>query len=173
MVDKARKNNRQRGRAAYFNGRSRDSHGKPENDPSIEHWTYGYDTAAAKNNYAVMPLRCIDTSQQAVIKTARMAKIIELCTYQPYNSRELATALEVTEACLRGYILQHLEDGALVKWRSSVSVSKGRPNTYYAIHEDQFDGFEDAPVRPVRKTWSGVVPPMFAPMAYLFGRASA
>lgn len=167
-----KKNMRARGRRAYMHGISRDGHNLPKGSRNLENWLYGYDLAAKKNNYAVMPLRGKDPHQQTVIKTGRVKIILELCKKQPYNSRELADLLEVTESCLRGYVVRLTRSGDLVKWRSPMSLSKGRPNTYYAIRMEQFEGFEDAPVRPVVQTWKDTPPPMYEPMALLFGRAA-
>lgn len=115
--------------------------------------------------------RAARKAKDDAFRAERIDKIIDLITESPKSWDDLAAHFGVHRDNLRRYVNPLVAQGHIIKWKDPISTHIGRPTVYFTINEEQAELLADKAIRLVRKTWTPNTIPMFAPMAYLFGRA--
>lgn len=124
---------------------------------------------------AQIDLRNLNRDQQTkAIKAERMSHIVELVRIRPRSANQLAYLLGVDANRIHNYMRDLTAAGLIVRRRreSLGRHAAGSPLVLFASPDDSTELDENPIKRVMHKSWVTDCPPMFEPMARLFGRAA-
>lgn len=105
----------------------------------------------------------------SALRQERLNTIVALCDTRPHTVSELSEALKVNESAIRHYVNPLVTAGKLFR---ALNRDRDYSVGFFATSPEAAELAAGSAFRVVRKAWVGKIPPMFEPMAHLYGRAA-